>query len=76
MCMSIFIRLISIDFKTRNRERPVLSFIYNLSETNLGYVHTGPVPNGSGLKIVTDRPFVHMRPANRTVNPFPIRSDN
>ena len=39
-------------------------------------VHTGPVPNGSDLKIVTDRPFVHTGPANRTVNPFPIRSDN
>ena len=42
----------------------------------LGYVHTGPVPNGSNLKIVTDRPFVHKGPADRTVNPFPIRSDN
>ena len=28
------------------------------------------------LKIVTDRPFVHTGPTNRTVNPFPIRSDN
>ena len=43
---------------------------------SLGYVHTGPVPNGSGLNIVTDRPFVHPGPANRTDNPFPIRSDN
>ena len=42
----------------------------------LGYVHTGPVPNGSDLKIVTDRPFVHTGPANRTVDRFPIRSDN
>ena len=43
---------------------------------NLGYVHMGPTPNGSDLKIVTDRPFVHTGPANRTVNPFPIRSEN
>ena len=43
---------------------------------NLGYVHTGPVPNGSDLKIVTNRPFVHTGPANPTVNPFPIRYDN
>ena len=42
----------------------------------LGYVHTGPVPNGSDPKIVPDRPFVHTGPANRTVNPFPIRSEN
>ena len=41
-----------------------------------GYVHTGLVPNGSDLKIVTDRPFVHTGPANHTINPFPIRSDN
>ena len=41
-----------------------------------GYVHTGPVPNGSDPKIVPDRPFVHTGPANRTVNPFPIRSEN
>ena len=33
----------------------------------LGYVHTGPIPNGSDLKIVTDRPFVHTGPAHRTV---------
>ena len=43
---------------------------------HLGYVHTGPVPNGSVPKIVPDRPFVHTGPANRTVNPFPIRSEN
>ena len=36
----------------------------------------GPVPNGSDLKIVTDRPFVHTGPVHRTVNPFPMRSDN
>ena len=42
----------------------------------LGYVHTGPVPNGSDPKIVPDRPFVHTGPANRTVDPFPIRSEN
>ena len=53
----------------------------NLSEqsrepTNSGYVHTGPVPNGSDPKLVPDRPFVHTGPANRTVNPFPIRSEN
>lgn len=36
----------------------------------------GPVPNGSNLKIMTDRRFVHTGPANRTVNPFPIRSDS
>ena len=41
-----------------------------------GYVHTGPVPNGSDPKIVPDRPFVHTGPASRTVNPFPIRSEN
>ena len=26
-----------------------------------GYVHTGPVPNDSDLKIVTDRPFVYCQ---------------
>ena len=44
--------------------------------SDLGYVHTGPVPNGSDPKIVPDRPFVHTGPANRTVDPFPIRSEN
>ena len=42
----------------------------------LGYVHTRPVPNGSDPKIVPDRPFVHTGPANRTFNPFRIRSEN
>ena len=32
--------------------------------------------NENDLKFVTDRPFVLTGPANRTVNPFPIRSDN
>ena len=36
----------------------------------------GLVPNGSDLKIVTDRPFIHTGPTNHTVNPFPIRSEN
>ena len=40
------------------------------------FTRTGPVPNGSDLKIVTDWPFVHTGPANRTVNPFPTRSEN
>ena len=40
-----------------------------------GYVHTRPISNGSDLKIAPDSRFVHTGPANRTVNPFPIRSD-
>lgn len=43
--------------------------------SRLGYVHTGPVLNGSDLKTVLDRRFVHTRPANHTVNQFPIGSD-
>ena len=38
---------------------------------SIGYVHTGPVPNGSNVKIVTDRPFVHTGPANRTRQSVP-----
>ena len=49
---------------------------FTILDRDRGYVHTGPVPNGSVPKIVPDRPFVHTGPANRTVDPFPIRSEN
>ena len=47
-----------------------------MPSVGLGYVNTGPVPNGSNQKIVTDRHFVHTGTANYTVNPpaFPIRN--
>ena len=63
--------LLGYSKKTSNKE-----VIGQFGEGLKGYVHTGPVPNGSDPKIVPDRPFVHTGPADRTVNPFPIRSEN
>ena len=37
-------------------------FIFTLP-TDLDYVYTGPVPNGSGPKIGSDRPSVYMDPS-------------
>ena len=52
--------------RVRDRERP------GPSENQ---ANTGPVPNGSDLKIVPDSRFVHKEPGNRTVNPFPNTFD-